>query len=76
MATAHRESGFTFRVWSNDHEPAHVHAWKSGELAVVNLTPVSVRSVRGMKPSDVARAVAIVEAHRDKMLQVWRDTHA
>jgi len=75
MTTAHRESGFTFRIWSNDHEPAHVHARKGGDAVVINLSPVSVKSIKGMKPADVARAVEIVEANRNKMLKIWRDTH-
>jgi hypothetical protein len=76
MATAHRESGFTFRIGSNDHDPAPVHAWKGGDVAVINLSsPVSVRVVKGMKPADVARAVEIVEANQKKMIKVWRETH-
>lgn len=47
MTTAHRDSGFTFHIWSNDHAPAHVHALKAGELVVIELEPVAVRAVRG-----------------------------
>lgn len=75
MTTAHRDSGFVFRIWPNDHAPAHVHAWKAGTAVVINLDPVEVRTYKGMNDADVVRAVRIVLANRDKMLQVWRDIH-
>ncbi|MBD0319184.1 MAG: DUF4160 domain-containing protein [Gemmatimonadetes bacterium] len=75
MTTVHRDSGFTFRIWSNDHAPPHIHAWKAGNVVVINLDPVAVRANRGMSDADVVRAVRIVLANRDKMLAAWRDTH-
>lgn len=75
MTAAHRDSGFVFRIWSNDHAPAHVHAWKAGKSVIINLDPVEVRTNKGMNDADVVRAVRIVLGNREKMLQVWRDTH-
>lgn len=75
MTTAHRDSGFTFRIWSNDHAPAHVHAWKAGKSVIINLDPVGVRTNKGMNDADVVRAVRIVLDNREKILQVWRETH-
>jgi hypothetical protein len=75
MGTVHRESGFTFHIWSEDHEPPHVHAWKAGAEVVVLLDPVSVREVERMKPKAVAQAVSIVVVHRAKMLKYWREIH-
>lgn len=75
MTTAHREDGFTFHIWSNDHAPAHVHARKGGAQVVVTLELVAVREVRGMKPADVVRAVRIVIANRAELLKVWRELH-
>jgi hypothetical protein len=75
MTTAHRDSGFVFRIWSNDHAPPHVHAWKAGKSVIINLDRVEVRTNKGMNDADVVRAVRIVLGNREKMLQVWRDTH-
>lgn len=36
MVTVHRESGFRVAIDRNDHEPAHVHVIKDGEV-IVNL---------------------------------------
>jgi hypothetical protein len=75
MGTVHRESGFTFRIWSEDHEPPHVHVWKGGGRARIDLWPVAFRDQRGMKHNDIVRAVAIVQKHRDMMLNEWREIH-
>jgi hypothetical protein len=75
MATAHREDGFTFRIWSNDHTPPHVHAWQGGEMAIIRILTREVIEVRGMKPPDVVRAVRIVAENEALLLQAWRDIH-
>lgn len=72
----HTEAGFTFRIWPNDHAPAHVHAWKAGAVAVIELEPVAVREVKGaMKSADVVRTVRIVEANLGKLKKAWRHIH-
>lgn len=75
MATAHREDGFEFRIWSNDHAPPHVHAWKAGGMAKIELTGYAVVKVRHMGAADVIRAVRIVAANRNKLMKAWRETH-
>jgi hypothetical protein len=76
MATVHSEAGFTFRIWPNGHAPAHVHAWKAGAVAVIELEPVAVREVKGpMKAADVVRAVRMVEANLGKLKNAWRQIH-
>lgn len=75
MATVHREDGFTFRIWSNDHPPPHVHAWKGGEMAIIRILTREVVEVRGIKPADVVRAVRIVAANEAMLVEAWRDIH-
>jgi hypothetical protein len=76
MATAHREDGFEFRIWPNDHSPPHVHAWKGGGMAKIELVDgFDVVKVREMKPMDVVRAVRIVMANEDKLMQAWEEIH-
>ena len=57
------------------HGPAHVHAIKAGFEVVITRDPVRVRSVEGMRPADVVRAVALVEDHRLLLLKEWRKRH-
>jgi hypothetical protein len=76
MATVHRENGFEFRIWPNDHTPPHVHAWKAGGTAKIELVDgFSVVKVREMKPVDVVRAVRIVIANEAQLIQAWGEIH-
>lgn len=76
MATVHREQGFTFHIWPNDHEPPHVHAYKGGALVVITISQQpEVRKVKGMNDPDVVRAVRIVIANIDLLMEGWRRFH-
>jgi hypothetical protein len=72
MATIHREAGFSFRVFPNDHPPAHVHAWARGACVVIELPTeqgaANVVRIEGkMKDSEVVQAVAIVQDNAEIM---------
>ena len=91
MPTIHQESGFTFRFYSNDHLPMHVHAIHGGkecvfllgevdtevnavgETILVILEAPSIRENKSLKPTQVRRALEIVEAHQQKMILAWHD---
>ena len=76
MATAHRENGFEFRIWPNDHAPPHVHAWKAGRMAKIELVDgFDVVKVQEMKPIDVVRAVRIAIANHEKLMRAWEEIH-
>jgi hypothetical protein len=76
MATVHRENGFEIRIWPNDHAPPHVHAWKAGGMAKIELVDgFEILKVREMKPVDVVRAVRIVMANEEKLMQAWEEIH-
>jgi hypothetical protein len=76
MATVHRENGFGLRIWPNDHSPQHVHAWKAGGMAKIELVDgFGIVKVRTMKPMDVVRAVRIVMANEDTLMQAWEEIH-
>jgi hypothetical protein len=76
VATVHRENGFEFRIWPNDHSPPHVHAWKAGGMAKIELVDgFDIVKVREMKPVDVVRAVRIVIANEEKLIHAWGEIH-
>jgi len=75
MGTVHREPGFTFHIWPNDHRPPHVHVWKGGEVALINLSPVSVRDRRTMKRRNLRNAVVLVHRHAELLLSKWEALH-
>jgi len=78
MVTVHREGGFRFIIFTDDHEPAHVHVFGDG-AAKINLlgeggAPELV-SADGMKMGDIRKAMRIVAGQQGQMLERWRKIH-
>ena len=74
MPTVLRVGGFSFSIYPGDHDPPHVHVWYAGAGAVVAIEPELVRSIKGMKKPEIAEALKLVRAHRDKLLAAWAET--
>jgi hypothetical protein len=73
MPTVLRAGGFSFGFYSDDHDPPHVHAFYSGDRAVIEIQTRYVRKVLGMRDPDVARAQAIIEEHQQALLTAWME---
>jgi hypothetical protein len=75
MPTVLSQDGYDVRIYPNDHKPGHVHVWKAGKEMVINLGDddhmPSVREVRGMRRSDVAKALRIVFEHQSYLIKEW-----
>jgi len=76
MPTVHREGGFRFYMWPNDHRPPHVHVEYAGGDAVIELASLDFRAVHDLRLPDLTRAVCIVRDNRETLLQHWRKIHA
>lgn len=74
MVTIFRANGFRFVIYTDDHEPAHIHVYGDGE-ARINILKVTVLSNRGMNRRDLAVALSIVQQQRTLFLQKWEDIH-
>lgn len=79
MPTVHRQEGYRFVVYPNDHRPPHVHVFKAGGEAIVLIgdddDAPSIRERKGMSDHDAIRAVLIVEERQAQLLQAWRSIH-
>ena len=76
MVTVHRAFGFRFVIFTNDHEPAHVHVFGQGGEAKVNLlTPDGLVWVVGMSRADIRRIIEEVRSQQDMLLTEWRRIH-
>jgi hypothetical protein len=79
MATVLRESGFNCRMYSDDHEPPHVHVVKAGVEVVIDLgdgdNSPSIRETKGMKAADVNKAVRLITRHQAYLLEKWSEIH-
>lgn len=79
MLTIHREAGYRFVVYFDDHFPAHVHVYRGGSAARIRIgdasAPPSVVERRTMPTADIRRAIRIVEANQDRFLERWKEIH-
>ena len=80
MPTVHREEGFSFLVYTHDHEPPHIHVFKGGAEAQIALGTEakgpSILDPMQMAPTDLRRAFRIIEANRSALMLSWRKYHA
>lgn len=79
MPTVLRKDGFDVMIHTDDHEPAHVHVRKAGELLKMGLggeaEAPSIRENVSMKRQEARRAVRLVEDNQAMLLEKWRDIH-
>lgn len=75
MPTVWSERGFIFMIHTNDHEPAHIHAYKAGGVALINLVDLTVLKVVRMKLPEVRIAKRIVAENRALLLEKWEGIH-
>jgi uncharacterized protein DUF4160 len=78
MVTVHREGGFRLVIFTDDHEPAHVHVYGDGSAKIVLAgtkgTPELLAASR-MKEGDIRKAVRIVAEQQDYLLECWSEIH-
>ena len=74
-----REGPWKMTVYTDEHGMPHVHAlhpdgWAKVLIGEAPGMPIPVR-VAGLGDHQVWRAVAVVLAHRDELLEAWRSIH-
>jgi hypothetical protein len=78
MVTIHRAHGLRFVIYTQDHEPAHVHVLGDGELKIAlslgGEPPVLVYAI-GMKAAVRRRAMDMVLEHQAAFLARWQAIH-
>lgn len=71
MPTVLRQDGFSFRLYLNDHIPAHVHAFKAEGEAIIYIGDETegpaVREINGMS----SKEVKIATEHKEYLRQQW-----
>lgn len=78
MVVVHRAYGFRFVIYTQDHQPAHVHVTGPGQAKITLIgsdgAPEVVSSM-GIKPADMRRLLVEVTARRDEFLREWERIH-
>ncbi len=72
MPTVLRVGGFSFRFYSDEHNPPHVHCKYGEGVAIIEIaTTRVVRTNRSMRDKDLKRAKALVAEHRNVLEAAW-----
>lgn len=84
MGTIHREGGLQFRIFTNDHEPPHVHVFQGKgrgasqvkiDISDLEAGPQLIEVIGSMSRSDVKKAFEIVRNRQKEMLVAWSQIH-
>jgi hypothetical protein len=75
MPTIDRINGFRFMIFPNDHRPAHVHVFKGGAMAIIEIESLEVREGEKMDQRDVNSAVRYVAERRGLFARKWEEIH-
>jgi hypothetical protein len=71
LPTAHREKGFRFFFFSDDHEPSHVHVSKERWVARLEIASGKVIDSGGFPEHDLRDIQRILESHRLEIQRKW-----
>ena len=75
MPTVLREDAYSFKIYPNDHIPAHVHVLHAENRARVTLQPIAVVTNIGFNPREISRILEITQAHQSDLLAAWDEYH-
>lgn len=76
MPTFVRRDGFEIRIYTLDHPPPHVHAFKGGAVLKIDLTTCMVTEIVGdISDRDVRRAERLVAERAEGLRQGWERLH-
>ena len=74
MPTVFRIGPYRFYFYSHEpNEPPHVHVDRDEATIKVWLEPVGVAKSRGFRAHEIGSVVAMVEEHREALLEAWHD---
>jgi hypothetical protein len=78
MVAVHRAKGYRCVIYTNDHEPAHLHVTGPGHARIDLGGPDGrprVMLVAGIGRGEMRRLLAEVEARQEEFLAAWRRIH-
>ena len=76
MVTIYRAHGLRVIIFTDDHEPAHVHVFGDGQARINLVGPDGVPALvkaEGMKANDLRRAMQMVRDQQGQFLAKWRE---
>lgn len=74
MPEISRFFGIVIRIYFNDHEPPHFHAFYAGAEAQLQIAPVGILR-GGLRPRPLALAIEWASLHERELLNNWYRLH-
>lgn len=79
MVTVFKQDGLSFRIFPNDHLPKHVHVFKAGSEARIEITgedgkPHALTN-KGLSRKELSKAIALVQENQALLLKQWNEYH-
>ncbi len=75
MVTIYRAHGLRIVIFTDDHEPAHVHVFGDGHARINLIGRPELVWAEGMKRNEVRRAMDVVIEQQGVFLARWREIH-
>lgn len=75
MVTIYRAHGLRIVIFTDDHEPAHVHVFGDGHAKINLIGGPELVWAEGMKRNEMRRAMDVVIEHQAAFLARWREIH-
>ena len=78
MVTVLKTNGLRVVIFSDDHDPAHVHVFGDGQAKINPRDTASGPELiwaEGMTRTEARRAMRLVLEHQTLLLARWRDMH-
>ncbi len=79
MPTVLGKSGFSFKIYTEDHAPMHVHVRYQNREAVILLEnengEVSIRENRGLNSVRLRRALNIANDYQEFLIDKWKEIY-
>ena len=78
MVTIHRAHGLRVVIFTDGHEPAHVHVFGDGHAKINLIGPAGGPELvwaEDMKRNEARRAMDVVTEHGQAFLARWREIH-
>ncbi len=73
MPTVLRVKGYRFVIFTNDHNPPHIHVQHAEGAAKVELEPVSIAEHYQLSRRQLNEIIEIVEENQEFLLGKWQE---
>ena len=75
MGEIFRFKNIKFKIWSNDHDPPHVHVTKPKAHAIVNIETLAVMKSHGFTETELKFVRQQIFKRKIKILEKWEEIH-